>query len=119
MKKIERIRWLALLVLFGGILASCSFPSAQPAEKSQLTIQATPALADAATLKLEIQADTSVPIGVEGQIVKVSYLIKNTGTTSIIKLSEMVNPPGLVIIRSASAITSYILSIIPKTFTPG
>jgi len=84
MKKIERIRWLALLVLFGGILASCSFPSAQPAEKSQLTIQATPALADAATLKLEIQADTSVPIGVEGQIVKVSYLIKNTGTTSII-----------------------------------
>jgi uncharacterized repeat protein (TIGR01451 family) len=45
--------------------------------------QATPALIDLANLKLEIQADTALPIALEGQAVKMSYIVKNTGTTAL------------------------------------
>lgn len=80
MKTILKLSLLTILVLFAGVLVSCSLPTSNPNANS-LAAQATPALIDLTNLKLEIQADTSVPVAVEGQTVPISYIIKNTGTT--------------------------------------
>jgi LysM repeat protein len=84
MKMTEKMRSLIRLGLMGVILVSCSFPTTtQPTQNSFAIIQPTAALSQIVTLQLTVQADTSAPISAEGQVVKINYAIKNTGTTSI------------------------------------
>jgi uncharacterized repeat protein (TIGR01451 family) len=83
MKTIAQLSLLAILALIAGILVSCSFPTTTNPSADTLAAQATPALIDLANLKLEIEADTSIPIGTEGQVVKINYIVRNTGTTAL------------------------------------
>jgi uncharacterized repeat protein (TIGR01451 family) len=81
---ITKIRSLALLALIGAFLAACSFPGAPtPTPASFAIVQPTAALSQVVVLQLNVQADTSIPISAEGQVVKINYALKNTGSTSI------------------------------------
>lgn len=84
MKTTTKIRALSMLALIGVVLAACSLPwAATPTPNTFAIIQPTPALSQVVTLQLTVQADTTIPISTEGQVVKINYAIKNTGSTSI------------------------------------
>ena len=77
----------AMIVL---ALASCSlFPNATDAKIAQ----ATQGLPGMVTIELTVQADTSVPFNAVGQIIKYTYNVKNTGSTST---------PGPVVVTGAA-----------------
>jgi LysM repeat protein len=77
-----KIRSLALLALIGLVQAACALPGAStPTPQSFAIIQPTAALTQSVTLQLTV--GTSAPISSEGQVIKINYAIKNTGTTSI------------------------------------
>jgi LysM repeat protein len=77
-KMIKKIRLLALSAIIGLILASCNIGNPgttdNPALISQLSV---------VTLELTAQADTSVPFTAVGQIIKINYSIKNTGSAGV------------------------------------
>lgn len=84
------LRAFILPVIAALILASCSLTG----NSTQAAVaQATPALPAIVTIELTILADTTVPFNAVGQVIKYTYNVKNTGTTST---------PGPVIVTGAT-----------------
>jgi LysM repeat protein len=76
MKMTKLIRPLIPILIIMLVLASCSFPGpTQP--PSNILPNATPQLV---TIELTVQANTSVPFNVVGQVIQYSYNVKNIGT---------------------------------------
>ena len=77
MTKITRTFFLSAIIMLG--LASCLW---FPDTTQNGLLQATPVLPAIVTIELTVQANTSVPFNVVGQVIQYSYNVKNIGTLS-------------------------------------
>lgn len=77
------IRPFTLSVIFMLILASCGFGGSTPTEAPILPIQQPPTILQAATIELNVTADTTVPFTVVGNIIKYNFSVKNIGAAPV------------------------------------